>query len=434
MNDNQRLFAMYVIGQVESGHNWASVNYNDPITVGMMQWYGTRAARLCLALKAADEASYNKLASSLRSDLDTHDAGSSWWTTRYLSRAEGESWAASAEDDSNHRVQQQTFMTDIAGYEETFKGWGASDSNPKGMIFLASMYHQSPRECGHVVQTVGGGASLDTLYNACMNNGVLGRYRNRYNQVRDMLNAWDGAAAPPDFGQVDSGSTDPGGDIGGGGGNNNTSQAAGLDHLETLGECIAVVGTNGTRTLFYRASSGLWYPKTRTTAPENPGSGGGGGTVTPPAASGDFAKMFALWQQNANKWRYGQGAGRLNPPASGYSDCSACIWWAVNSIRPDIAKHLGTWTGAMVSSGTEIARGTRTTSVPLDKMQAGDIILIHWGSVNYAFNDGRSHVEWYVGNGENWGAGSAPLPHDSGKTTAYLAMAKVGCWMVRRFL
>ena len=33
-------YAMYVIGEVESNWNWQSVNYNDPITIGMMQWYG----------------------------------------------------------------------------------------------------------------------------------------------------------------------------------------------------------------------------------------------------------------------------------------------------------------------------------------------------------------------------------------------------------
>ena len=38
LTDSQKLYAMYVIGEVESHWNWGSVNYSDPITLGMMQW------------------------------------------------------------------------------------------------------------------------------------------------------------------------------------------------------------------------------------------------------------------------------------------------------------------------------------------------------------------------------------------------------------
>lgn len=150
------------------------------------------------------------------------------------------------------------------------------------------------------------------------------------------------------------------------------------------------------------------------------------------AGSKDFQKMFKLWRDNEKKWRYGQGGGRLNPPSSGYSDCSACIWWAIHSVRPDIAKHVGAWTGAMATSGKEIARGTASTPIDTSKLKPGDIVLVEWKHVNYAFNDGSSHVEWYVGNNTLWGAGYGPLPHKSGNIHTYLKRA--GCWMVRRVL
>ena len=38
--------AVKAIGQVESSMNYAAINYNDPITVGLAQWYGTRAAAI----------------------------------------------------------------------------------------------------------------------------------------------------------------------------------------------------------------------------------------------------------------------------------------------------------------------------------------------------------------------------------------------------
>ena len=55
---NQSMYAMYVIGTVESNCNWASVNYNDPITLGMMQWYGNRAADLIRLGAQSDPSGY----------------------------------------------------------------------------------------------------------------------------------------------------------------------------------------------------------------------------------------------------------------------------------------------------------------------------------------------------------------------------------------
>jgi hypothetical protein len=50
----QSLYAMYVIGAVESNHNWTAINPSDPITLGMMQWYGNRAKSLILRGKGSD--------------------------------------------------------------------------------------------------------------------------------------------------------------------------------------------------------------------------------------------------------------------------------------------------------------------------------------------------------------------------------------------
>lgn len=430
--ENQYMFAMYVIGEVESNWNWASVNYNDPITLGMMQWYGTRAAALLNRLKAEEPDDYAKLAQSLRDSVDAHAATDTWWTTRYLTKDEGESWGVAAQSDGCHRMQQDQFINDdMPGYIKTFEGWGASTDNPQAIIFMAAMYHQGPRYCGQVVQAVGGSASLDALHNACLNNRVLGQYRNRYNTVYNRLKAWDGTSAPPDFGQVDV-DVNPGGDPSGSGA---TNQAAGIQAVTLAGDgTLVVIDTSGNKTICFQASTGLWYPRVRSTAPPNPGggtSGGGGGSGVP---SGDFEKMFQLWKDHEKQWSYGQGPGRLNPIQSGYSDCSACIWWAINSVRPDLAANIGTWTGAMSSNGTEIARGTTGQEVDESKLKPGDIVLIEWGRVNWSFNDASSHVEWYVGNGELWGAGSSPLPHDSGSIHSYITMGKVGCWMVRRVM
>lgn len=43
------------IGTVESGLDYTAINYNDPITVGVMQWYGTRAASLLRRMRTAGQ-------------------------------------------------------------------------------------------------------------------------------------------------------------------------------------------------------------------------------------------------------------------------------------------------------------------------------------------------------------------------------------------
>ena len=430
MDDKQKLYAMYVIGGVESHWDWGSVNYTDPITLGMMQWYGTRAASLLARVKSEDADGYNMLSASLRASVDAHPATDSWWTTRYVTRAEGQSWQIAAQRDQIHSIQQTQFIDqDVPTYIRVLTSWGITEDNVKTMIFAMSMYHQSPRQCGKVVATVGN-ADLDTIWRACLNDSVLSGYPHRYNTVHERLAAWDGKSAPPDFGQTDEPDTKPGGDAGGSGGT--VTQKSGVYRIQSNGGNLILYNEDFPNGLVcVRGNGGTWWPVGNSSgAPDAPNQGGG--STPQPAPTSDFDKMFKLWQDNANKWSYGQGAGRLNPPASGYSDCSACIWWAINSIRPDIAKNIGTWTGAMVNSGTEIARGGPTTPWPSDKVRPGDILLVEWGYTNWAFNDGSSHVEWITAADHLWGAGAAPLPHDSGSASSYIR--STGCWMIRRIL
>lgn len=399
MTDNQKMYAMYVIGEVESNWNWASVNYNDPITIGMMQWYGTRAAELLNRCRNEDSAGYAMLSTSLRQKVESVPWESSAWNGTYLTRDEGSSWANIATRAENHSIQQDQFINDdIPAYIKTLTSWGITEDNVKTMIFCMSMYHQGPKYCGQVIATVGN-SDLDTMWRTCLNNAVLGKYANRYNTVHSRLASWDGESAPPDFGQTTTpGSSNPGGDAGGNGGV--VTQQTGITAIREDGDHLIIYGQDFPNGLLAVRNVGReWIPAENSAkAPPTggtgtPGGGSGGGTP-----SDEITRMFKLWAANEKKWAYGQGAGRLNPPQSGYSDCSGCIWWAINSIDPDKAKNIGTWTGAMVSNGTEIGRGTDCANLPLDKMIPGDIILLEWGYENYAFNDGNSHVEWYTGN------------------------------------
>jgi hypothetical protein len=123
---------------------------------------------------------------------------------------------------------------------------------------------------------------------------------------------------------------------------------------------------------------------------------GGGGTA-------EFQQMKALWTSNEGQWSYSQGDGRLDPESSGYSDCSACIWWAINKIDPSYS-WLGTSTYTMLTTARHILDVDSPCYLDTSKMVAGDLIIMQ-------HRNGVQHVDWYFGNNVAWGAGSAPLPH-----------------------
>ena len=94
-----------------------------------------------------------------------------------------------------------------------------------------------------------------------------------------------------------------------------------------------------------------------------------------------------------------------------------------------IANEMGA--GIRVTSGPAIEKAGDLAAL-LTNLAPGDILLIEWGYTNWAFNDGSSHVEWITDKDHLWGAGAAPLPHDSGSASAYIR--NTGCWMIRRII
>lgn len=420
LTTSQKLYAMYCIGAVESNWTWTSVNYNDPITLGMMQWYGTRAAGLLDMVRTQDADGYAMLADTLRASMDAHATTDTYWTSRYLTKTEGNSWVSAAERDENHAIQQNLFFSDLDGYESTLTGWGCATDTPehvKSFIYYCSAYHQSPKRAGNVCAAIGGTASIDRIRAGLLNEPVLSQYKTRYNRVYEYLAAWDGTSDPPDFGQVDAPNTDPGGDSG----STIPQVTSQVHHIVLSGENLIVYGADNEGGLIcYKGAGGYWYPQRNSAAPTTPTDPGN--TPSGGAGSDLITQMQDLWRQNANKWTYSQGAGRLNPPTSGYSDCSGCIWWAVNTYDPEAAQRMGSATSTMLSAsdnqGTTVAQGVRGEYPTPDQVHIGDLLVVNWNSTNI-YSSGR-HVEWVFPDYTLWGAGAAPLPHETGNIQTYL--------------
>lgn len=412
---------MYVIGEVESHWNWTAVNYNDPITIGMMQWYGTRAAALLNRVKNEMPTAYGQLAASLRSDIESHDAGSAWWTSRYLNKDEGNSIISVFQEEENHVIQENQAIADFEGYISTLEGWGMSQSYPKPLIFAMSMYHQSPASAGQVVATAGGSADLDRIYTVCMNHGVLGQYGNRYNTVYQRLKDWDGESDPPDFGQSGDVDTTPGGNNPG-----ISTEESKLGYIIQRGNLLILYGKDeyAKGVTFYPAGTQKWINGYNANGTEIEGGNEGGGSETGSEAQNAICDLYRSWE---NKFAYSQGAGRLDPISSGYGDCSSTIWFAYQQVT---GIDVGTWTGAMAGKGTKIAGGYSGDNLPIEDMQPADLVLIMWNGYNSSFD----HVELYMGNNELWGHGGPDNGPNQTTSDARNYPRYMYYWEVRRYL
>lgn len=413
-------YAMYVVGEVESGWSWTAVNYNDPITIGIMQWYGTRAAGILFRVKDETPTAYGSLASSLRADMDAHSASDAWWNTRYLNREEGNSIITVFQEEGNHAIQEEQAIADFESYIPTLESWGLSQSDPKALIFAMSMYHQSPVSAGQVIETAGGSADLERLCAVCLNHGVLGGYRTRYATVCNRLKEWDGESDPPDFGQNGNVDATPGGDDGIGEGESK------LGCIIQSGDLLVLYGKDEYRNgvVFYPAAGQRWIPRVQRGRTPIEGGNNGGGSATGSEAQNGVVELYRSWE---NMFAYAQAPGRLDPVSSGYGDCSSTVWAAYHEVT---GIDVGTWTGAMAGKGTVIASGYSGDQLPIEDMEPADLVLIMYGDYNASFD----HVELYMGNNELWGHGGPGNGPNLTTSDARNYGAYTYYWEIRRHL
>lgn len=420
--ENTIMYAMYVIGEVESNWDWTGVYRADPITIGMMQNYGQRA-EICIERCAAEDPegyeTFKAAAPKLAAAVE-HDYGWNWWTGYYVDGAEAAAWQTWAQRDKNHVGQQKLWVDDATGYIETLTGWGLSEDWPQTLIYAMAMYHQSPREAGNVIGACGGSATLDTIHAACLNNGILGRYKNRYNTVYGRLADWDGESAPPDFGQVSG--------IGTGSGGQNTGSTG-----QPSAAITRVQLDNGVMTLWgsgiyasgltcYKSAPNTWLPSISKTGEPNPGTNTGGGSSTGNTALNEM-KQWLL--DHVGAFAYSQGAGRMSPEESGYTDCSALMWYVYHLVT---GENIGSWTGDQQNYGEIIAEGSG--NLPQNEMRVMDLVFFNWRGYNPPFD----HVEAYIGDNQLIGHGGNPHMGPTVKQDANAYARGAHDWRVRRYV
>lgn len=419
-------YSMYVIGTVESGCQWNSVNTGDAITIGIMQWYGPRAANLLRQLKDSASDAYALLASSLTSDLDSQTS-TDFWQTRFLTDTEADSVASALELDSAHTVQETIWSSDAGSYIDQMCGsWGFSLDNPKPLIFCMCMYHQSPAACARVVSSCGGNADLERIYTTCMNDGTFSRYTNRYNTAYSLLNDWDGASQPPEFGQ--NGSVSTGGDSSG-----VTEIQSQLGYIIQRGNNLYVFGKNeyANGVVFYPAGPDRWMNGYNSNGTTIGGGNSGGGSAT----GNEGQNAVCQWMRdNTDAFSYSQSnPGRLTPKESGYTDCSGCVWaayWECTGV--DINRNGTHYILAQARENGNIIKQGSFTAIGSDGLQPGDLIVVKYNAdvgSNWVDTD---HVEMYMGDGTTMGMISTPGPETNYNVDTWGTNLKN--WWVCRYL
>ena len=250
-DDTAKKVAIKAIGTVESSMNYQSINYNDPITVGIAQWYGPRAADIIKKMGAAHPTEYSGVASSLRNDLSTV-GDADWWTNRWLSKTEGDSLKPLLR--AGAPEQDKQLVADLENYFNAARNVGIDpNTNTDSFIYWCVAYHQGPRYAIRVANNVGGDASLEAFHHATLNDGVLGKYPNRYNQAYQIIKSHDtsgvstpGAATPDKPGNGGSGGATSGG-TNAGSMNSVWSDGSGMLHISTTSGVVTAYPTGNSR-------------------------------------------------------------------------------------------------------------------------------------------------------------------------------------------
>lgn len=431
-NDNMRKVAVKAIGSVESNMDYAAINYNDPITIGIAQWYGTRAASfLKRYLNAVQWKTSGMADTPLDAALKAHDENSSYWNTYYLDRS------MDAKLRSFLRLvalaQDVQIQKDIEGYSSVAKQYGLDiEGNTEAFIMWATAYHQSPRQALRVLQRNGGNLGLSAMHQAILADSVLGQYKNRYNKVFQIISSGD-------ISGVGSGNGSSGSPIGNGGFfNSNGVQSVGIDGGEI------VLRTDNTDAIYFNSRWGnaALYPCGINTwkielgklytniqidvpdQPDNPGGGGGGGGGGGAGDGSAGAKALQWMRSRIMKFTYLQAPGRLDPDRSGFGDCSSTIYRAYKDTS---GINVGTWTGDQYFRGRAVIERGRGAMTAAQKAMCrpGDVIVMSWGG-GYPHTD---HVEMFVDEGHTIGHGG---PNRGPHINSIGMLSGTAWWTVRR--
>ena len=403
----------------------------------MAQWYGVRAANLLFRIKNEAVTAFNTYCpDSIKNAMLAHPATDTWWNARHVTREEIIAFRNLLTRSAVKTIQNDQIVTDVAGYLDVAARWGLNkDTETAAVAFFCTVYHQSPNAASQIVANLPSPTNLDTIYQATLNNDIVGDYVTRQTTAYNIIKNGDvsGVENPTDDTEViDDGTSEDGTDGTGGG----RYRRGKNHHIIKRGNQLILYRTDGSTLTFYK-SGGAYLPRkhggTVYTNPNNPtnpdeNTDNPPTPVDPNTPKGTGADIIAFARTKLLDFDYSQAPGRMTPEVSGYTDCSAFIIYAYQK-----GGNVGlnaTYTGNLCTLGTLVKEGRPTTA----EMQAGDMIFLRWGSAVRA-NSPFDHVELYTGDGQMISMGRTPGPHQAAwDQDINYALGNGGRVQVRRYL
>lgn len=357
--------AIHAIGAVEASMDYGAVNPADPISIGIFQWYGTRAAELLFNIQANNSSTFAGVSSTVTSDMSAHSSSDTWWNTRFVTAAEISTLAPMLRQ--NVAIQSTMAATDLETYRQAGQSAGLdADTNSETMEFFVNMYNQSPNAAFQVLGQVGGGASLSEIYNACLNNSTLGNYKSRYQQAYTIIVNQDTSGVGDPTGNPPTGTPPPTS----GNPTGNVQPTTNIIFIESRSHKLYAHYKDGHVHQFLSTGANTW------TAGNDLSLGGGPPTppINPPPDSTKATAVVQWMIDHLGQFAYSQGPCRISPGLPcGYTDCSGCVREAYKAAAGMI---IGTWTGDEYQNGTVV--GTTLDYAMGSGPQDGDLIFLKW--------------------------------------------------------
>lgn len=409
-DDHAKLLGVKTIGTVESNLKWDSINYTDPITVGFVQWFGTRAASILVRMKETEQ--WVGVRPSLDNDLNNVPANSTFWTTRYLTAEEGASLAPVLT--ACDFIQSDQMIKDMDVYKGVAVAHGMDpDADTQAMLFFFTAYHQGPAYALEVLDVTGPHPTLIQIRDATLAHPVLGGYPDRYNDAYALIMADDTSGVPEP-----GGPSEPPNPGGGNGGSNTTRN---IKYLESVGDHMTAHMADGQVVLFYTDGRNRFIPRlgaaTEPTDPGTPPGPGTGGNWVDPLPSGIMTSGFGPRDASIGGDAMHWGMDESTPGYAGN------IYAPVKMIVTAAGYGLGSFNN---SAGWRIVAHTEDEAYTFtfNHMQYGSLTVAAGDLVNQSALIGvegatgnvtgrHLHIEVYEGKHDNpWPPPFGPTPID----------------------
>jgi cell wall-associated NlpC family hydrolase len=410
---------IHALGVVEASMDYGA-SAPGIISIGLLQWYGTRAAELLFEIQSGDPTDFASCPASLVTDMSLHPATDHWWNGKSLLTGEESGLKTMLRLPNVQTIQLNKAKTDVDDYLSVAAAGGMDkDANTKAVEFFCNMYNQSPVAANRVLSSAGPDSSLDRLLSYCLNDSTLGQYASRYHQAYTIINANDAGLVNVSGSSTGGSAGDPGGI---------TRPTTNSKYIQKVDSGLWLYNKDGSIQKFYKSSGDTWVAATNNAIGVPPVSSGSGS----PPPSGAAATIVAYENSLLGTIPYSQGPGRLDFTKSGYTDCSGLQYRVfLNKAGIDI----GTVTGEQIHHGNLIS--TNPTDIRVGNgLVAGDLILYRWSPSSPNTYD---HVALYDGAGNTIGttgnSGEDPGPNKQAvNINVDYAISGGGSVMARRYL